>query len=313
MSTAKEFYNRGLAAEKAGRFQEALKNYKASAREDISFRPAFNNLGVLYARAGRPDLAIGFFNRALELEEDDIVHFNLGSEFFRLENYKESEHHLISALKKNRRLIRAHLLLAYLYTRENKIEKADIYFQNALKLDPRNRAAALGLAVSLAERDRNREALDLTDRYLRENPDDESFRNLRAGLLLKLNLYQESLQEFSELTKKSPEYTSFTDHLRAAREEEKSEYNRVFSGINDKIKERASRLQAKIEKRKRLLKKARSAEPPEEISKEELQSELKDMLDLSFLHLFNGDSEKALRFLFQARKMKQIAGQAGEN
>lgn len=313
MSKANEYYNRGLAAERAGRFQEALKNYRASAREDVAFRPAFNNLGVLYARAGRPDLAIGFFNRALELREDDIVHFNLGSEFFRLENYKESEHHLIRALKKNRRLVRAHLLLAYLYSREKKTDKADIYFQNALKLEPDNRAAALGLAISLAERERNREALDLAERYLRLNPGDESFRNLRAGLLLKLNLYQESLQEFSELTRTSPEYTSFTDHLQAAREEEQSEYNRIFSGIHDKIKERASRLQTRIEKRKRLLKKARSAEPPEEISSEELQSELRDMLDLSFLHLFNGDSEKALRFLFQARKMKQIAGQAGEN
>ncbi|MEQ9362617.1 MAG: hypothetical protein RIF32_00155, partial [Leptospirales bacterium] len=37
----------------------------------------------------------------------------------------------------------------------------------------------------------------------------------------------------------------------------------------------------------------------------DLKADLKDMVDLSFLHLFNGDTDKALRFLMQARKMKQ--------
>ena len=64
---ARDLYMAALAAEKAGKFSEALRQYKAAAREDTEFREAFVNLGALYSRAKRPDLAIGFFRRALDL------------------------------------------------------------------------------------------------------------------------------------------------------------------------------------------------------------------------------------------------------
>ena len=305
MSEAKKLYEQGLWAEQQGRFQEALKYYKAAARQDAAFRPAFNNLGALYARAGRPDLAIGFFKRALELGADDIVNFNLGSEHFRLEQLNESESFLKTALRLNPRFLKAHILLAYLYEKQDRHDKADIYFKNALKLDPRNRMAALGLTVSLAERGLHEDALAAADKFLAFFPHDEALRNLRAGLLLKMNRYQESLGEFSELTKTSKKFTSFTDHIKAARAEQNDEYDRVFEGVDDKIKERTRRLRAKIEKRKELMNLRKGQASPPVESAEELKENLKDMVDLSFLHLFNGDTEKALQYLLQARKMKQ--------
>lgn len=311
MSAAKEKYNQGLQAEKEGRFQDALRNYRAAARADASFRPAFLNLGALYSRAKRPDLALGFFRRALELGSDDAIYFNLGSECYKLQNFDESEKFLKQALKLNVRLLKAHILLAYLYKNQNRLDKAEIYFKNALKIEPANRMAALGYSVTLSEAHRYAEALKIVEAFLRQQRSDEFMNNLRAGLLLKLNRTEESYNVYRKLAGESKEFVSFTDHLKAARTEADAEYERMFSGIDDRIQERTARLREKIARRKQLMKngvmdssaRKNGIEGAMDLE-EDLREDLKDMVDLSFLHLFNGDTEKALKFLFQARKMK---------
>ena len=303
MSKARQFYEQGRRAEQEGRFKEALRFYKEAAREDSNFRPAFNNLGVIYARSGHPETAIGFFRRALELGEDDIVCFNLGSELYRLERYRESEPFLKRSLRLNNRLLKGHILIAFVYDRLGERDKAEIYFQNALKLDPENRPAALGFIVSLAAGERYEDALAAAENFLAKRPGDDGLKKLRAGLLLKLDRGEESLREFTELASTSKKFTSFTDHLENARSDAESEYSRVFAGMDDKIKKRRARLARRIQKRKELLK---GGDEPNEQTEKERKQDLQDMVDLSFLHLFNGDQEKALKYLFQARKLKNL-------
>ena len=301
MTEAHALYEQGIQAQKAGDLKQALKCYKAAARSDSTFRPAFNNLGVLYARARRPDLAIGFFKRALDLGEDAAVNSNLGSEHFRLEQLAESEAYLIKALKLDRRLVRAHILLAYLYGKQGRHDRANIYFQNALKIEPANRPAALGLAVALSEQENYQAAFELVESFLKLTPADSTFKNLRAGLLLKLDHYKESMAAYGELTRTSESFTSLTDHLAAARQEQEADHEKIFGGIDDKIRARTARL------RRRIAAKKEDRPSPVGNGGEGLQQDLKDMVDLSFLHLFNGDSEKAVAFLLQARKMKKNA------
>lgn len=292
MSKARELYEQGRQAETLGRIKDALKLYKSSAREDPSFRPAFNNLGALYARAKRPDLAISFFKRTLELGEDAIVCFNLASEFYQLDQPAESIQYLKRALRHDRRMLKAHILLAYIYEGRKQREKAEVYFNNALKIAPANRPATLGLAVNLSERGLHELALRHVDRYLASRPKDGALLNLRAGLLLQLNRYDESIRELDTLTETAQGYVSFTDHLQKARQETETEYGHFFEDIHDKIGEKTRRLKKNIEKRRELLEK----EAPS-------KDDLKDMVDLSLLHLFNGNAKKAMRFLLQARKM----------
>lgn len=42
-----------------------------------------------------------------------------------------------------------------------------------------------------------------------------------------------------------------------------------------------------------------------------MKQELRDFVDLSFLHLFKGDTDRALQYLLHARKLKQSREQAG--
>lgn len=305
MSEAAKLYEQGRRAEQGGRFQEALRFYKASARQDPNFREAYNNLGVLYARARRPDLAIGFFQRAFEIKEDAKVCFNLGSELFRLERFSESEFYLVRTLQHDRRMVRAHVLLAYLYSKQKRWDRAVNYFSNALKLEPANRPAALGFTVLLSDQNRFAEALEVSRAYLAHVPSDQTFQRLQAGFLLKAEDHKASLQAYSTLAKTDTKFSAFTDHLAAARKESQAEYSQVFDGIDDKIRERADRLRERIRRRKEWLQSKQGQSMPTEPG--QLKTDLKDMVDLSFLHLFNGDPDKALAFLLQARKMKQDA------
>lgn len=310
---AKQYFNAAVQAERAGRLQEAVRLYKSAARQDAAFRPAFLNLGALYSRHGRPDLAMGFYQRALELGQDDAVYFNLGTESYRLERYEDSAAYLKRALKLNTRLLKGHILLAYVYDKLQQAERAAVYFQNALKLDPGNRMASLGYAVLLAQLDRFEEALAILDLCARRNAGDAGVNNLRAALLLKLNRHDESLAEYQRLARESADYKGFTDFLEKARSENAREYERALAGIDDRIRDRSKRLRARIEARKRRLGDLRSAgvsaerlgiEGSEDI-REEMKQDLRDFVDLSFLHLFKGDPDRALQYLLHARKLKQ--------
>ena len=238
---AKDYYMAALKAQQSGKFTEALKLYKAAAREDTEFREAFVNLGALYSRAKRPDLALGFFRRALELRPDAAVYFNLGSECFKLDRLEESERYLKAALKLEVRLLKAHILLGYLYEKQKRHDKAALYFQNAVRIDPTTRPAVLGLAVSLSDQEKFEEALTVLEKYHTHAPGDAFVNNLRAGLLLKLNRYEDSLNQYRELTQSDAGYKNFSEHLKQARVENAGEYQAMFDGIDDRIRERTER------------------------------------------------------------------------
>ncbi|MCB1324701.1 MAG: tetratricopeptide repeat protein [Spirochaetales bacterium] len=316
MSEAKKFYAKALEAERAGDYASALRLYRSSARADPSFRPAFMNLGAMYSRARRPETALGFFTKALQLGEDAAVFFNLGSEAYKLERLEEAERFLKQALRQDVRLLKAHILLGYLYKRQNKNDKAEIYYQNALKIEPGNRMAVLGYAVMLSETHRYAEALAVVDRSISSGPVDNVLQNLRAGLLLKLGRGEESLQAYQELSASSPRFTSFTDHLDQARREAGEEHDRIFGGMDDRIRERANRLRERLKKRQSIMKGGeldasahRNGIEGAEDLEEELKDDLRDMVDLSLLYLFKGDRDRALKMLFQARKWKEGAGE----
>lgn len=291
MSDSKVLYNGALVLEKQGKPEDAAKYYREAIKLDPGFRPAYLNLGALYARTGRQDLSIPVFERALSLGEDEAVHFNLGTEYYRKEDLEKARHHLKKALHIFPRMIRAHIVLAYVYEKAHKPEKAEIYFKNALVIEPANRMAALGLAVSLTARGQEADALAVVQAYLAHKPEDKSFRSLQASLLLAAGNLQESRAEFLDLAKTSEEFASFTDHIKKAREEKDSEFARMFDGMQDKIQERTQRVLA-----------SRKSAAVDSESKEQ---ETRDLLDLSFLYLFQGDSDRALKLLFEAKKIAE--------
>lgn len=292
----KKVFNAGVVLQKQGKLQEAMQHYRSCIKADIQFRPAYVNLGALYSKVGKGDQAIQFFEKALKLAPDTAILFNLGSELYRKGDYQKSRDYLIQSLKLDARLLRSHLLLAYIYGKEKKLDKAEIYFKNALKIESNNKIALLGLSTTLAESKKLDEALQFIEGYLRLFPNDQTMRNLRAGIWIEQGKVEESMKELQTLTKTQSGYTSFTDHLQKAKQSADDENKVLFEEVQTKIGDRTEKLRRKIAERKA----KRAQGQPAQIDKKD---DMKDLLDLSFLHLFEGDSQKALQYLQQAAKM----------
>lgn len=286
-----DLFRNALQAQKDGRDPEALDLYRRLLAEDPRNRAAWINAGGLLSRQGDRAGAVDCYRKALALREDETVRFNLGSELYRLRDGAAAIENLRRALDIKPDFFRAAVLLGYIYESLDDFDAAARAFQQALTLNPASRIAALGLVVVLGERDRNDEALQICSVWLKRSPDDASFLNLHAGLLLKLGRYKESFEELKEATRTHEKYVSFQEHLVQARRDHEEEYSAFFDEVNDRLHEKQEALRRRVEERK--------TDKSPVLQKDDV----KDLVDLSLLHLFSGDREKALGFLLEARRV----------
>ena len=298
----KQLYNEGLKQERSGKLDAAVKLYIKSIQINPSFRPALMNLGAIYGKLRRPSQSIQYYEAALKLQPDEAVHFNLGSEYYQSKKYEVAAAHLIACLKINPRFLRAHILLAYVYEARTLPEKAEVYFRNALKIKAESRIAVLGLLLNLSQRQKYSEALAVCNGFLQKVPEDETIQGLRAGLLMETGDYQASAEELQRLSRESSGYRSFGDHIGKARESSEEETRAFFDGVRDRIQDRSRSLRSRIEERKR------AREAGKKLDTAELKDDARDMMDLSLMYLFSGESEKAMQVLVQARKLKDRSG-----
>jgi tetratricopeptide (TPR) repeat protein len=80
-----------------------------------------NNLGVAYEKEGKYELALREYKRAIDKDSSLIVPLvNIGNVYFKLGKYEKAEKHYLKALKKDEKNIEAANNLASLYIALNK-------------------------------------------------------------------------------------------------------------------------------------------------------------------------------------------------
>ena len=82
-SDAKDYFNRGVANDSSGRFNEAISDYSKALEIDPGFAAAYNNRGIAYELIGQYDRAIYDYSKFIDLNPTDAVAYsNRGIAYF---------------------------------------------------------------------------------------------------------------------------------------------------------------------------------------------------------------------------------------
>jgi tetratricopeptide (TPR) repeat protein len=174
---------------------------------------AWNNLGILAAREGNTDLAIQYFQRALEIDpEHSIALQNLGSAYRQKKDWVQAKNALDRALALNPDDPEANYSLGMVYAQQNDTERAYQYLQKALVARPAYPEALNNLGILYLRTQRTTQAKQSFEQSIRVAPDyDQAYLNLARVYAIEGD-QEKAKTVLLELLKQHP------DHLQAKAE-----------------------------------------------------------------------------------------------
>lgn len=166
--------NLGIVYDTAGRYGEAIEEYREALKLDTDYIEAHNNLAVIYDRMGRNEEAIGELQEVLGLNPGYTEgHSNLAHVYTGMGRYDEAIFELEKALGLDPEYAPAHNSLGHIFAGQKKYPEAVKKFQEAIRLDPKYVLA----------------------------------RNNLGHVYLELEKYDDAIKEFEQVTKLDPRFT----------------------------------------------------------------------------------------------------------
>jgi len=157
------------------------------------------------------------------------------------------------------------------YSKLGKITAAAGCFSEVLGLDPSNEAALTALAIIHYERRKYNLALHYAEAALQKNFTSFRARKIRSKILLSFGRNDESAKDLKQVITKDRSFLKFDSFIKAVP-------SKTFNDTKGSLDEKIEILESRIEK----------ADP-------------KDLIALSLCHLFNGEPEAAIDYLFKAK------------
>jgi Flp pilus assembly protein TadD len=176
-------YEKGLAADKAGKQGNAVRYYQRALELAPDFYEARNNLGSAYLAVADFPAARAQFEQVIRLNQSDAAaYFNLGNVCTLTQQYAEAQRYLDEGLKREPGSALGRFLVGSLYTRTSRFPEAEKALRSAIEADPLLAQARLQLVnLYLAQHRREDAALALRD-FIKAFPEDS--HNAQAKALL---------------------------------------------------------------------------------------------------------------------------------
>jgi tetratricopeptide (TPR) repeat protein len=166
----KEF-EKGVAADRLGKTDEAIEHYEKSLTYSPEFYPAHNNLGSAYLNRKDFEGAQKEFEAALKLNQNDAqAYFNLANVLLLTQRYDPAEHQIDEGLQRRPDSAFGYFLQGSLYSHTRRFELAEKSLLNALRLDPAMSQAYLQLVNLYLQQKRTSDAIIQLDAYLKAFP-----------------------------------------------------------------------------------------------------------------------------------------------
>jgi tetratricopeptide (TPR) repeat protein len=184
---AVEAYKKGLKSSEHGKTDAAIKHFEEAVKLAPEFFQAYNELGILYRRAGRAEDAETAFLRAHYLNDssaDPLI--NLTGLYIDADKPDDAVATGEKAIKRNGRSAPAFLNLGMALYKLAKLDRAEAVLKKALELAPKMAQVRLMLANVYLKLRRYDNVMEQLDTYLAENPKGEhreAVEEMRHALL----------------------------------------------------------------------------------------------------------------------------------
>lgn len=164
--------NLGVALDRQGRREDAVRLYKRTALLDGGTVVAHHNLGAIYAEQGRMDEALRSFRAAIALEPDAEGYHNLGLVHFRADDFVAALESFRNAVACDSSYAVGHYYVGLCLMKTGNYTAAMEAFQRAWDLDARLARVPYHLGCCLHKLQRYEEARSRLEQALDAFPED---------------------------------------------------------------------------------------------------------------------------------------------
>lgn len=199
--TAAEFEVQGVAAQRSGNCNEALKHYAEAIKLNPKSYIAQANSGNCYMRLEKPQLALPHLQVAATLQPSDpLVHYVLGLAYHGTKQTQQAINSLQEALRLGPNLLPAHMVLAEIHSAQSKHDDAIRELLAASKLQDNDPMIFLRLGRENLNAGYWKNAIEYLNRSLALKPMAETYTDLGRAYA-ELNDNEAALHAYREALK----------------------------------------------------------------------------------------------------------------
>jgi predicted O-linked N-acetylglucosamine transferase (SPINDLY family) len=223
-------FNDALAHLGAGRFREAHQICQQILAVDPNDIDALHLAGLIACQVGLDEVGIGFFRRAVSLNDRiPAIHHNLAEAYRGAGKWDEAIRHYRLAIGLEPKFAEAHASLATAYFQQGTIDAAVASYRKALALAPDNAQARNNLGAALSAQGRFDEAVAAFREAIAAQPDYAEAHCNCGNALQKLKRVQEAVACYDDALALRPDYADAL-HNRSNALLELKRYDEVLAG-----------------------------------------------------------------------------------
>ncbi len=266
-------YNKALMLSNRGEFDLALGEYRRALSMYPDFLQAYNNIGEIYSRMGKSELAISHYRKALAISKSNRVLLNLGVEYYNRRDYQTALRYFLESLSLDANFLEGNFYTAMAYFNVKDLRKAEEYFRKVIIQENKHEKASYLLAYIYYEWKEYEKALAVLENIRTVAADKVFFNKYYGFCCYHLGRYDEAVSYLSIALESNPNYAKYKKYLKGLTYEKKV---KELGDIDQKIREMEEKLLS-------------NNAPIQEYTK------------LSMLYIFKGEYRKAEELLLRVK------------
>ena len=217
-SKARPHNNLGVAYDKKGRTDDAIRELLTAIEVDPAYGQSHNNLAIIYDREGRTDDAIRQYVLAIQINpKDEESHYNLGVAYDKKGLTDDAIRELLTAIQINPDYGQARNNLGIIYARMGRTEESIREFLTVKSIAPDSIKAYNNLGIVYGREGRTEEAIHEFLAAIQIDPDYADAHYNLGITYKKQGRFEEAMKEFQTVLRLKPDHAGAKNNLESIR------------------------------------------------------------------------------------------------